>query len=267
MNEMPAQNMFAREDKKIPVMEIFGPTVQGEGVVCGQRTFFIRFGGCDYRCKMCDSMHAVDPLTIHNTATWSTQTEIAVEMETRFKQHNCRWVTLSGGNPAIHNLLELCTHLKEIGFGISVETQGTMAPAWLGMCDYITVSPKGPGMGEKFEAVKFMTLMDTFKSHPGLSVKVVIFSAIDLEFASAVAEMVPDIVNTDRFYLSHGNPFPPKLDGSVQDGSGEPGWNPLMDSIFRYKMMLVEIDHYPALKSVRFLPQLHHWLWGNERGR
>ena len=33
---------------KIPVLEIFGPTIQGEGMVVGQKTMFIRTAGCDY---------------------------------------------------------------------------------------------------------------------------------------------------------------------------------------------------------------------------
>ncbi|TIT89813.1 MAG: 7-carboxy-7-deazaguanine synthase QueE, partial [Mesorhizobium sp.] len=35
----------------IRVSEIFGPTVQGEGVLIGLPTVFIRTGGCDYRCS------------------------------------------------------------------------------------------------------------------------------------------------------------------------------------------------------------------------
>ncbi len=36
-----------------PIMEIFGPVVQGEGALIGKPTHFVRFGGCDYRCSWC----------------------------------------------------------------------------------------------------------------------------------------------------------------------------------------------------------------------
>ncbi|PGD66807.1 7-carboxy-7-deazaguanine synthase QueE, partial [Bacillus toyonensis] len=36
---------------KIPVLEIFGPTIQGEGMVIGQKTMLIRTAGCDYSCS------------------------------------------------------------------------------------------------------------------------------------------------------------------------------------------------------------------------
>ncbi|TIU92326.1 MAG: 7-carboxy-7-deazaguanine synthase QueE, partial [Mesorhizobium sp.] len=44
----------------IRVSEIFGPTIQGEGMLIGLPTVFVRTGGCDYRCSWCDSLHAVD---------------------------------------------------------------------------------------------------------------------------------------------------------------------------------------------------------------
>ncbi len=45
---------------KIPVLEIFGPTIQGEGMVVGQKTMFIRTAGCDYSCAWCDSAFTWD---------------------------------------------------------------------------------------------------------------------------------------------------------------------------------------------------------------
>ena len=34
----------------IPVAEIFGPTIQGEGPNTGIKTLFIRVMGCDFHC-------------------------------------------------------------------------------------------------------------------------------------------------------------------------------------------------------------------------
>lgn len=45
---------------KIPVLEIFGPTIQGEGRVIGRKTMFVRTAGCDYRCSWCDSSFTWD---------------------------------------------------------------------------------------------------------------------------------------------------------------------------------------------------------------
>src|SRR5438105_206992 len=51
-----------------PVIEVFGPTVQGEGPDAGRPAYFVRFGGCDYRCSWCDSMYAVEPADVRSHA-------------------------------------------------------------------------------------------------------------------------------------------------------------------------------------------------------
>ena len=202
--------MTDKTEKKIPVIECFGPTVQGEGIVAGTRTVFIRFGLCDYKCKMCDSMHAVDPLRVRENAKWLTQEEIYNLASERLTTGNCNSITYSGGNPCIHDLSFLTTCFKAAGVEIAVETQGTICPLWLLDCRWITVSPKGPGMGEKFEPRVFSEFLERLESndHPGVSIKVVLFDSRDLEFASAVAEDNPSYVEDGKFFLSLGNPYP-----------------------------------------------------------
>ena len=40
-------------ERRLPVIEMFGPTLQGEGRVIGQKTMFVRLGGCDWACSWC----------------------------------------------------------------------------------------------------------------------------------------------------------------------------------------------------------------------
>jgi len=54
--------------RTIPVLEIFGPVIQGEGPLAGQVSHFVRLGLCDYRCSWCDSMFAVDPAQVKEHA-------------------------------------------------------------------------------------------------------------------------------------------------------------------------------------------------------
>lgn len=61
-------NMIKGKSKKFPVVELFGPTIQGEGAVAGQFSHFVRFGGCPRRCSWCDSMHAVLPEEVQKNA-------------------------------------------------------------------------------------------------------------------------------------------------------------------------------------------------------
>src|SRR3954453_6488465 len=86
----------------LPVVELFGPTVQGEGPDAGIPAYFVRFGGCDWRCTWCDSMHAVEPAQVRKFAQSLTAQEIGMQL--RALPAGPSLVVLSGGNPA---LLEL----------------------------------------------------------------------------------------------------------------------------------------------------------------
>lgn len=251
--------------KKIPLMEMFGPTVQGEGAMIGQQTYFFRFGLCDYKCRMCDSMHAVDPKSVAEHAEWLTQEAIFQKWLEFYKPNTTRWITFSGGNPAIHNMTHLVDRLRKQGFMINVETQGTKFPDWLNQVDYITVSPKGPGMGEKFEPEVFQNFIRGIiarKMYPyRVCIKIVAFDQRDLEFASMVFEMLSEAFDTDQFYLSLGNPYPP--------GTGEGDYMSDADLsaelVSKYKVLLEDIQTHPVLSQVKFLPQYHVLLWGNKK--
>lgn len=276
-----------KAQKKLPVMEIFGPTIQGEGMMAGVRTSFIRFGLCDYRCAMCDSMHAVDPARVKENAKYMTQEEIAKAL---FKQHtgydendieevlrktlwegNAHWVTFSGGNPCMHDLTELIKRIRSFQelmgeLKIAVETQGTLFPSWLPICDVVTVSPKSPGMGEKFEPERFIEFVMKLKHHRGFNVKVVVFSAQDIEFARHINDIMKDNGLEDRMYLSQGNATPPGLDKL----EGEEGFISRDDLRIKlmneYEILVEDLLAIPDMDNVKFLPQLHVLAWGNKMG-
>lgn len=65
---------------KVPVIEMFGPTIQGEGMVIGQKTMFVRTAGCDYTCAWCDSAFTWDGSGKH-LITHMTAEEIWEQME------------------------------------------------------------------------------------------------------------------------------------------------------------------------------------------
>jgi 7-carboxy-7-deazaguanine synthase len=252
-------------DKKIPLVEMFGPTIQGEGAVIGQQTYFMRFGLCDYKCTMCDSMNAVDPQQVRANAKWLTQEELVASFEGFRDPSSTRWLTLSGGNPAIHDLAFMVRSLKSHGIRIAVVTQGTKCPEWLGWCDVVTCSPKGPGMGENCDLTELDDFVAGVSRHGGLqalNMKVVVFDQRDLEFAKMVWERYEGL--SLPFYLSLGNPYPP---GYHEDQ--HPSYHlEHMDALIRsYKCLFEDIKNDPILSQMRFLPQWHVFVWGNEKGK
>lgn len=263
--EAALEKATPKKDRKFPVVEIFGPTIQGEGAMLGTQTMFIRFGGCDFRCTKCDSLHAVLPEEVKKNSVRMTANEIVAAMQPSMERpQKTRWITLSGGNPVMHDLGDLIDNLHDDDRAIAVETQGSLWADWLLKCDHVTISPKGPGMGEEFSAEDFQVYMTKLNSriiHRLYSVKVVIMSQVDIEFAKMLLSTWPAI--RDFMYLSLGNPFPPQ----VNDGKGlspQEIRGPLLD---HYVQLVEDILQEPFLHDCKVTPQLHVLFWGNERNR
>lgn len=280
-----SQPPITDEDKKakrIAVVEIFGPTIQGEGPLAGSKTMFVRFGGCDYRCVKCDSLRAVIPGAVKKYARYLTAEEIADELIRLRGISGTTWVTLSGGNPCMWDLTRLIQLLKGAKFGIAVETQGTLAPEWLSKVQMVVISPKSPGMGEKFEPEKFKNVLQLcWANSVPVAVKVVVFSALDIEFACEVEECInsanPPYYMSELLYLSLGNPYPPALNEDFSE-SGEllqqssighetVEGNHRLLLLDHYKVLLEEFTTNPRMVSWRFLPQIHVLVYSNEAAR
>jgi len=262
--EAALEEAIPKRDRKFPVVEMFGPTIQGEGAMLGEQTMFIRFGGCDFRCTLCDSLHAVLPEEVKKNSIRMTTSEIITALMA--SERVATWVTLSGGNPVMHDLDNLVDNLHDVGRKIAVETQGSLWADWLLKCDHVTVSPKGPGMGEEFSAEDFQVYVDKL-SRKALgfpvtdwSVKVVIMNQVDIEFAKGLLGRWPQI--RQRFYLSLGNPFPPQ----INDGKGLSAKEirPLL--LDHYTQLVEDILQEPFLHDCKVTPQLHVLFWGNARG-
>lgn len=240
--------------KKVPVLEIFGPTIQGEGMVIGQKTMFIRTAGCDYSCSWCDSAFTWDGSAKDDirqmTAEeiWSKLIELG---DDRFSH-----VTISGGNPALlANLSELIGLLKEKGKKIAIETQGSKYQEWLNEIDDLTISPKPPssGMNTDFEKLdQIINILRNTNPKQALSLKVVVFDSSDFQYAKRVHLRYPAI----PFYLQVGN-----------EDIYEVETNKLVQTLLeKYETLINQVIEDKELNNVRVLPQLHTLVWGNKRG-
>ncbi len=118
--------------KPIRISEIYA-SVQGEGLLTGTPSVFVRTSGCNLRCWFCDTPFA----------SWNPEgpqlaiPEILQQTLTLEHQH----IVVSGGEPLIHrSLVELCRDLRAAGKHITIETAGTI---YLELqCDLISISPK-----------------------------------------------------------------------------------------------------------------------------
>jgi organic radical activating enzyme len=121
--------------KTYRVNEIFY-SLQGEGVRAGTANLFLRFSKCNLTCKV--ETHGFDCDTEFESGRDLSLDEIVAEF--RALSPACRWVILTGGEPALQVDEELIDTLHAAGYALAIETNGSFAlPAGI---DWITVSPK-----------------------------------------------------------------------------------------------------------------------------
>ncbi|ANZ34010.1 7-carboxy-7-deazaguanine synthase QueE [Staphylococcus carnosus] len=234
---------------KIPVLEIFGPTIQGEGRVIGRKTMFVRTAGCDYHCNWCDSKF-----------TWDGSAKDQIEMMTAEEIYHqlkevggdyFNHVTISGGNPAlIKGIQELVDLFEDKNIETALETQGSRYQPWMRQINDLTISPKPPSSGMKpnLEILDDVIAQCVLES---LNLKVVIFEDKDFEFAKEIHHRYPSI----PFYLQVGNPY---LEDEVENHTER--------LLKRYENLVETVMVSSEMNDVYVLPQLHTLLWSNKKG-
>ncbi len=108
-------------------------SVQGEGILAGVPSSFLRLTGCNLRCVWCDSPES----------SWRpTGERQSLEEIVRWCREGPRHVVLTGGEPMLSPYLGALTKaLSSNGHHITIETAGTLDSPDL-HCDLMSLSPK-----------------------------------------------------------------------------------------------------------------------------
>jgi 7-carboxy-7-deazaguanine synthase len=122
----------SQQNGSMKIAEIY-KSVQGEGLLTGVPSVFVRASGCNLRCWFCDTPYA----------SWRPEgrdyavDEIVAEVE----EWDCAHVVITGGEPMLFSeLIPLCDALRAAGRHITIETAGTLdLPV---VCDLMSISPK-----------------------------------------------------------------------------------------------------------------------------
>ena len=108
-------------------------SLQGEGILAGTPSFFIRTSGCNLRCQWCDT-----PYTSWLPEGRRTKTDELVALAVA---SGTRHVVVTGGEPLLQrSIADLTCRLGAAGLHLTVETAGTVDPDF--HCDLLSVSPK-----------------------------------------------------------------------------------------------------------------------------
>lgn len=239
-------------EARIRVSEIFGPTIQGEGILIGLPTIFVRTGGCDYRCSWCDTLHAVDS---DYRDQWQPMSVDEIWQEvTRLSGGKPLTISLSGGNPAIQPLAPLIARGHAQGYRFALETQGSLAKEWFAELDVLVLSPKPPSSGMITDWTAFDDCLRMAGDKAQIALKIVIFDDLDYAYAQEAASRYPHL----PLYLQPGNHTPPPAD--ADDALVD------IDGIVERMRWLVDKVSVDRWFEARVLPQLHVIIWGNKRG-
>ena len=226
------------------ISEIFH-SLQGEGLLLGVPSVFIRTSGCNLRCRWCDTPYA----------SWKPEGEeldIDTIME-RVTAYQCRHVVLTGGEPMIApQLPELTARLRAAGHHITIETAATVTPEGI-TYDLGSLSPKlsnstpdqetAGAWKERHEQRRYQPkVINKWLAAGAFQLKFVVTSAEDLaEIAALLQDLEP--VPRDRVLL-----MPEGIDP---------------ETLKKRSRWLAELCRE---QGFRFAPRLHIELYGNTKG-
>lgn len=117
----------------IHIAEVFY-SIQGEGILTGVPSVFIRTSGCNLRCSWCDTKYA----------SWTPEgADMSLhDILGKVDEMAARHCVITGGEPTIVEEMQALTQaLRDRGKHVTIETNGTIAPHGLAV-DLASLSPK-----------------------------------------------------------------------------------------------------------------------------
>ena len=131
------RDKIRKTDTLIALSELY-ESIQGEGLLVGTPSIFLRLQGCNLRCPWCDQ-----PESLSFKDRKVSFDKVLQEIKKLTPKH----VVITGGEPFAHKELPLIVKtLLDEGYSVQIETNGTL---WIPEIEsyapriHITCSPKG----------------------------------------------------------------------------------------------------------------------------
>jgi len=219
-------------------------SIQGEGLLTGVPSVFVRTSGCNLRCDYCDTDYT----------SWRVEgDDLAVDdILDRVAAFPARHAVVTGGEPMIAAGIEgLTLGLRRRGYHITIETAATVfRPV---ECDLASLSPKlasstplrreGGRFAERHERHRWQPdVVRAFMARHPYQLKFVIDRPADLDEMRAMLAELPD-VDRERVLLMPQGVTPEELRA-------------------RGLWLVEECKRH----GYRYCPRLHIDLYGNRRG-
>jgi 7-carboxy-7-deazaguanine synthase len=226
----------------VKIAEIFY-SVQGEGILVGMPSVFVRTSGCNLRCSWCDT-----PYT-----SWKPEGEEmpVPDIVTRVWQQSTGHVVVTGGEPMIApEIVGLTQALRAHDQHITVETAGTVYAEV--ECDLMSISPKlANSTPHDVQGGVWARQHDRLRIQPEVLRRLMTQYSYQLKFvvtSPADIEEIDGLVNQLRAQRSRVLLMPEGRD---------------VDTLQERGRWIAEIAKQTGY---RMSPRLHVELWGDRRG-
>lgn len=221
------------------ISEIFY-SIQGEGVLAGVPSVFVRTSGCNLRCAWCDT-----PYT-----SWSPEgEEVEIgEIARRARAFGASHAVVTGGEPMIApGIVELT---RALGMHVTIETAGTVYEPV--KCDLMSISPKlANSTPRQREGGRWATRHDRLRYQPEILKRLMSEHAYQLKFVLTSEADLEEITRILRETGADRERVALMAEGTDAATLAERGrW----------------IAEIAKREGFRFSPRLHVDLWGNRRG-
>ncbi|MBV8846694.1 MAG: 7-carboxy-7-deazaguanine synthase QueE [Bryobacterales bacterium] len=225
------------------ISEIFH-SIQGEGILAGVPSVFVRTSGCNLRCTWCDT-----PYT-----SWNPEgAEMTVDdIVRRVRSYSCTHVVVTGGEPMIApGMVDLTRALDELGLHVTVETAGTVYQPIA--CHLMSISPKlANSTPKEREGGRWAAQHDRLRYQPEVLRR--LMAEYDHQFKFVVTHPA-DLGEIETLLTQTGaarNRVVLMAEGTSTD---------------TIRLRAAWIADVCKREGFRYSPRLHIDLWGNERGR
>lgn len=215
------------------IIEIFH-SIQGEGILSGVASVFVRLAGCHLRCRWCDTPYALK-------ATDGQVMSIA-EVVAQVEKWACRHVVVTGGEPLLTGELPpLLEALHQRGRHITLETSATQyRPV---TCDLVSISPKLAHSQTDASLPRLnIAAIGEFVARHEVQLKFVVESRADLQEIEGILSQLPPVPR-DKVLLM------PQARTRAEHTARGP------------QVVTWCLEH-----GFRYCPRLHVELWDGQRG-
>jgi len=225
------------------IAEIFY-SIQGEGILTGVPSVFVRTSGCNLRCVWCDTPYTSWAPEGPEMTVDSIVAEVA-------KYPTAAHVVLTGGEPMLFPpVVELSAKLKTAGRQITIETAGTVYQPVA--CDLMSISPKlANSTPREREGGRYAAQHERLRYQPDILRRLMAEYPYQLKFVIAAPEDLAEMhqmlaeIDADRGRVLL------MPEGTSADVLRERG---------RWLAELCKREGF------RYSPRLHVELWGDRRG-